>query len=895
MDLDDDSLTGGDWDEDKVFASFEKLFDKSPGQGSPSFSQKPKPAPPENVSREPENPPRGNEEKQAKPASEPFSWPPLKPMTGDGNAASASTPAPAQETPRESPPNQPPGGFGGNLLWSQGAGEKSLNPWSQEAREESQSAAPPSPPPASPEPAGASEPSGFPGNGDFFGNQPSFPGQAAAQRDSPPEFSGMKHTPPPTPPESEISSLDSLSPATAVAAPPREDEILTVHCPVCQAPLTIPRQYLGVNGACVSCNLPIVAIERGGNVVVEPLGEAAPSKPPVSVLASSKEAVDAEETAAVKEPPAGADAGPPMERPAPQSKDSNSWGSGPSGASPWESSQPKSNPGSTLWESGPGKEFGGGFPGPGRPPEGSQPGSAGEALRPGAPPEDRPTPDSFETSSPGGFPGDDAAPWGPVNTPSPLDGGGFPGPSAPNVKSPPPSEVRPPGIAGSSHASAEEETGNSKKGKKAKTKPSKAEKQYRQKRKKESKGSGAALKLVVLLFLLLAGTGAAMYYVPDLRPKNLKGTLASFAQKVPVLETLAVRIGLLEEKDEESAIQPGGENQMPPGISTAPPSDVPLPDKPAAPKTGGQEGPQKIQSTPPAAARDQPAKEEDPAGSSVPAEPRKVPAKTSPPKAPVQIAEGEPAPGTPAPASSPAGTPPSPDGSQESGIASSGANGATEKMRTNGEWLLRNFYEAKTMKTKSEQVLSPVKALPSINQLWGTLPENHPTLGAVEFRGLMRDAGTGWNFGVFDVYEPENAQWHRWCVVEPEEGVYKLDWGFYRQLSKRELGNYLASPQSEPITLRLLIRRGELVPESESPWNAEAVELQLTMPLDQQEPATILMRKTTHDILGLAAELPDGQAKIAEVELSWVNSDKTPGKRVPTITRLTGWGAWQRG
>ena len=169
------------------------------------------------------------------------------------------------------------------------------------------------------------------------------------------------------------------------------------------------------------------------------------------------------------------------------------------------------------------------------------------------------------------------------------------------------------------------------------------------------------------------------------------------------------------------------------------------------------------------------------------------------------------------------------------------------------------------------------------------------TIRSMEFKGRLVDSGTQRAFGVFDIRENENGDRHRWCVPEVSSGEFKIDWGLYRQLANDELTRFLADPDAEPSELRLLLRRGAEVAAEDSPWNEPSLEMAVLMPLDDGSPSKVIMKRSTHDEMGLNRDLGDGMARVGNFQLKWVTDgadDSTDGQPTATIVAIKNWGAW---
>ena len=216
------------------------------------------------------------------------------------------------------------------------------------------------------------------------------------------------------------------------------------------------------------------------------------------------------------------------------------------------------------------------------------------------------------------------------------------------------------------------------------------------------------------------------------------------------------------------------------------------------------------------------------------------------------------------------------------------------RMHQEGERAIRRFYRARSVEERSAFVVNPGQVMSSMRKFYDKLGKL-PTIRYLEFKGKLHDPTSGFRFGVFDVHEKENEKSHRWCVVEIEPSQYALDWGFYEQLEGSSLITYLAKAQSSSKRFRFLMKLGETISAIDSPWDETAVQVHLQLPLAGGGGAeTILLKKTDAENFGVLKELADGQMKIGRVKLDWIDSDKDPGSKVPTITELEGWGAWSK-
>jgi hypothetical protein len=83
-----------------------------------------------------------------------------------------------------------------------------------------------------------------------------------------------------------------------------------------------------------------------------------------------------------------------------------------------------------------------------------------------------------------------------------------------------------------------------------------------------------------------------------------------------------------------------------------------------------------------------------------------------------------------------------------------------------------------------------------------------------------------------------------------------------------------------------------VAPSDENPWQGRTLELFLQPPLDTAQPRVVLIREADYDKLGLKNALVGGSARIGRLELHWTDSEIEPGTRVPTVSKVLGWGAW---
>lgn len=305
--------------------------------------------------------------------------------------------------------------------------------------------------------------------------------------------------------------------------------------------------------------------------------------------------------------------------------------------------------------------------------------------------------------------------------------------------------------------------------------------------------------------------------------------------------------------------------------------------------------------TPPPA----PATVSEPASSAPPAPPESM-VEARPEPEPALVPETpEPLPAQPAPQ---AATDPNQDsnGAQAAAAVASPVAAASEKSEPEpedpgkkmaailepvGTEVIESFYQARGIDERAAFVIDTVANQPKMEAYYRRYQEL-PTLRSVAFRGPMRDAASGRWFGVFDVRENENEEVHRWCVVQVRPGEMKLDWVIYQQLIDESLDRFLSDPASPPKEFRLVVRKGEEAPSDENPWPGTTWEVQLTPPLDTSAPRVILIKDSQFQELGLSDALVGGNARIGRVELSWVASDLEPLTRVPTVSKVLGWGAW---
>ncbi|MCB1061290.1 MAG: hypothetical protein KDN20_00040 [Verrucomicrobiae bacterium] len=208
-----------------------------------------------------------------------------------------------------------------------------------------------------------------------------------------------------------------------------------------------------------------------------------------------------------------------------------------------------------------------------------------------------------------------------------------------------------------------------------------------------------------------------------------------------------------------------------------------------------------------------------------------------------------------------------------------------------GEEVIKGFYSTSSIDGRAAYVLDQEANQPRMEAYYRRY-QNPPTLRSVSFRGPMRDAASGRWFGVFDVRENENEEVHRWCVVQVRPGEMKLDWVIYQQLIDGSLDRFLADPAAPAKSFNLVIRRGEEAPSDENPWSGTTWEIYVQPPLDTAQPRVLLVRDSDFQRLGLDNALIGGNARIGRVELGWTPSEIEPLTRVPTVTKVLGWGAW---
>lgn len=214
-----------------------------------------------------------------------------------------------------------------------------------------------------------------------------------------------------------------------------------------------------------------------------------------------------------------------------------------------------------------------------------------------------------------------------------------------------------------------------------------------------------------------------------------------------------------------------------------------------------------------------------------------------------------------------------------------------EILKTVGTEVLETFYRSESIDDRAAFVLES-ETVQSQMEAYYRRYQSLPTVRSISFRGPMRDAASGRWFGVFDVRENENEEVHRWCVVQVRPGEIKLDWVIYQQLIDESLDRFLADPASPPKEFRLVVRRGNEAPSDENPWQGTTYELFLQPPLDTAQPRVVLVSREEFERLGLEKALIGGSARIGRVELHWTESEIEPMTRVPTVSKVLGWGAW---
>lgn len=208
-----------------------------------------------------------------------------------------------------------------------------------------------------------------------------------------------------------------------------------------------------------------------------------------------------------------------------------------------------------------------------------------------------------------------------------------------------------------------------------------------------------------------------------------------------------------------------------------------------------------------------------------------------------------------------------------------------------GTEVLTAYYKADAIDERVGFVIDPESSQSQMEAFYRRY-QTLPTLRSVSFRGPMRDAASGRWFGVFDVRENENEELHRWCVVQVRPGELKLDWTIYQQLIDESLDRFLADPTSPPKVFSVVVRRGEEASAEENPWQGKTYELFLQPPLDTAQPRVVLIRDSDYEKLGLTKALVGGNARIGRVELQWTQSEVEAMTRIPTVSKVLGWGAW---
>jgi hypothetical protein len=208
-----------------------------------------------------------------------------------------------------------------------------------------------------------------------------------------------------------------------------------------------------------------------------------------------------------------------------------------------------------------------------------------------------------------------------------------------------------------------------------------------------------------------------------------------------------------------------------------------------------------------------------------------------------------------------------------------------------GTEVLKSFYQSDSIDGRASFVIAPDESQPQMEAYYRRF-QALPTLKSVSFRQPMRDAASGRWFGVFDVQENENDDLHRWCVVQIRPGELKLDWVIYQQLIDQSLDRFLADPAAPPKSFLLVVRPGDQAPAEENPWQGRTVELHLNTPLDTAEARVLLVKESDVTRLELDTALAAGVPRIGKLELMWTQSEVEPGTRVPTVSKVLGWGAW---
>lgn len=208
-----------------------------------------------------------------------------------------------------------------------------------------------------------------------------------------------------------------------------------------------------------------------------------------------------------------------------------------------------------------------------------------------------------------------------------------------------------------------------------------------------------------------------------------------------------------------------------------------------------------------------------------------------------------------------------------------------------GTEVLKSFYQSDSIDGRASFVMAPDDSQPLMEAYYRRF-QSLPTLKSVSFRQPMRDAASGRWFGVFDVQENENDELHRWCVVQVRPGEMKLDWVIYQQLIDQSLDRFLSDPAAPPKSFLLVVGPGDQAPAEENPWQGRTVELLLNTPLDTAEARVLLVKESEVTRLELDTALAAGVPRIGRLELMWTQSEVEPGTRVPTVSKVLGWGAW---
>ncbi|NNE94106.1 MAG: hypothetical protein HKN23_20865 [Verrucomicrobiales bacterium] len=352
------------------------------------------------------------------------------------------------------------------------------------------------------------------------------------------------------------------------------------------------------------------------------------------------------------------------------------------------------------------------------------------------------------------------------------------------------------------------------------------------------------LKWMIVLALLGGGAYAGYIFAPDEKVQQFKVWLTDFIK--PATDVLGGNGG--ESPPDPPPANPNPEN-----------STIPIPNA-----TGGS---QPVPALPP------PFRDEE---FPVPLPGREIP--TTPP------ASGE----------SPAAQSPDSLDTLTPALAAGDSISETDRINKGGADAITQFYSATEAEARLPFLYEEDGVETSFREFCGSL-ETLPTLAEFRPLGTMKDAGSGKTFGVFDVTEKENEALHRWIVVEIEPNVFKLDWTLYKQLAEDALPRFLTDTTAPTREFRLMIRKGGNVSIRHNPWFEAATELYLQSPFDSQPPRTVIIKNSDFEGLGFSEHLVGDRGRIARVELSWVPSEYNPQSRVPVVSRLIGWGAWQAG